>query len=555
MPRATPPPGIPVPSTGKLGSLLRVPIDYIFEVRDKNGDLSKQLAPMSLPLSPSVYQQTRNPPTKVSYTLTGTHIDRSIQKDHSILLQGQSGNKVRVGYNRDGEVIFQSGRVIFEEFDVFLENYQEYVAEKPDSCLVFRSLNEGFSYKVELVSWNWSLDASKNKFSYEWSLQLKAYAEALPSPLLSIFSPVDEVAQELADAIGVASAGVAIADNAFNNLGGALNQLLEPVRALNALGQSLQTLNDSVSGLGLFLTKGILAEFTRASDSLTKGLTELFSQPSDYSPSNTPGLAFQVAQLESARKRKAAIRALLDSITTAATAYGFAGGDPLGIDTNRMPLSSAQERRFIRENSFLGDKQVEIRKATLHTMRAGEDLRSLALRVYGDAEQWVVIADFNDMRSADIKANGSKLKVGDQIYVPSLETAADFDASVNRNSDPYLVDLLLVDGDLDILDGDFRTVRGIENLQQAINTKTRTILGETVLYPSIGLPDVVGAPVTSRLIAYLSTIVFEQVSIDPRIQSLSDIEFLVEGDSIIARFQATPVTGASFPMETIIRSA
>ena len=220
-----------------------------------------------------------------------------------------------------------------------------------------------------------------------------------------------------------------------------------------------------------------------------------------------------------------------------------------------MPLSSAQERRFIRENSFLGDKQVEIRKATLHTMRAGEDLRSLALRVYGDAEQWVVIADFNDMRSADIKANGSKLKVGDQIYVPSLETAADFDASVNRNSDPYLVDLLLVDGDLDILDGDFRTVRGIENLQQAINTKTRTILGETVLYPSIGLPDVVGAPVTSRLIAYLSTIVFEQVSIDPRIQSLSDIEFLVEGDSIIARFQATPVTGTSFPMETIIRSA
>jgi len=555
MPRATPPPGIPVPSTGRLGSLLRVPIDYIFEVRDKYGALSKQLAPMSLPLSPSVYQQTRNPPTKVSYTLTGTHIDRNTQKDHSILLQGQSGNKVRVGYNRDGEVIFQSGRVIFEEFDVFLENYQEYVAEKPDSYLVFRSLNEGFSYKVELVSWNWSLDASKNKFSYEWSLQLKAYAEALPSPLLSIFSPVDLMAQELADAIGIASAGLAVADNAFNNLGGALNQLLEPVRALNALGQSLQALNNSASGLDLFLTKGILAELTRASDSLTKGLKELLNQPTDYSPSNTPGLAFQVAQLESARKRKAAIRGLEDSITTIATAYGFAGGDPLGIDTNRMPLSSAQERRFIRENSFLGDKQVEIRKATLHTMRAGEDLRSLALRVYGDAEQWVVIADFNDMRSADIKANGSKLKVGDQIYVPSLETAADFDASVNRNSDPYLVDLLLVDGDLDILDGDFRTVRGIENLQQAINTKTRTILGETVLYPSIGLPDVVGAPVTSRLIAYLSTIVFEQVSIDPRIQSLSDIEFLVEGDSIIARFQATPVTGTSFPMETIIRSA
>lgn len=555
MPRATPPPGIPVPSTGRLASLLRVPIDYIFEVRDKNGELSKQLAPMSLPLSPSVYQQTRNPPTKVSYTLTGTHIDRNTQKDHSILLQGQSGNKVRVGYNRDGQVIFQSGRVIFEEFDVFLENYQGYVAENPDSYLVFRSLNEGFDYKVELVSWNWSLDASKNKFSYEWSLQLKAYAEAKPSQLVSIFSPVDAMAQTAADYIGLASAGFALADNAINNLGGALNQLLEPVRALNALGQSMQAFRDSAQGLNLFLTKGIAAELDRAFQSLQDGLFGAYTRSTDYSPSNTPGLAFGVAQIESARKRRGVVRDVQDSGRINATVYGLLGGSPLEIDTDRIPPSSAQERRFIRENSFLGDKQVEIRKATLHTMRAGEDLRSLALRVYGDAEQWVVIADFNDMRSADIKADGSKLKVGDQIYVPSLETAADFDASVNRNSDPYLVDLLLVDGDLDLLDGDFRTVRGVENLQQAINTKTRTILGETVLYPSIGLPDVVGAPVTSRLIAYLSTIVFEQVSIDPRIQSLSDIEFLVEGDSIIARFQATPVTGTSFPMETIIRSA
>jgi hypothetical protein len=266
MPRATPPPGIPVPSTGRLGSLLRVPIDYIFEVREKDHSLSKQIPPLSLPLTPTVYQQVRNPPTKVSYTLTGTHIDRGIQKDHVIQLQGQSGNKVRVGYNRNGEVIYQSGRVILEEFDVFLSQYQNYASVTPGAYLIFRSLQEGFHYKVELISWDWSLDANKNKFSYQWRLQLKAYAGAPPSPLEGIFSPVDEIAQEMADAVGLASAGVALADNAVNNIGAAVNQLLAPVRALNALGQSLQTTLDSTRGLGTFLTKGIAAEFERAAE-------------------------------------------------------------------------------------------------------------------------------------------------------------------------------------------------------------------------------------------------------------------------------------------------
>ena len=81
------------------------------------------------------------------------------------------------------------------------------------------------------------------------------------------------------------------------------------------------------------------------------------------------------------------------------------------------------------------------------------------------------------------------------------------------------------------------------------------MLGETILYPEIGLPDVVGAPITERLLAYLSVVIFEQVQIDPRIDSLSDVEFLVDGDNLLARFDATPREGLAFPVETVIRSA
>ena len=555
MPRATPPPGIPVPSAGRLGSLLRVPIDYIFEVREANGQLSSQIPPLSLPLAPTVYQQVRNPPTKVSYTLTGTHIDRGLQKDHVIQLQGQSGNKVRVGYNRNGEVIYQSGRVILEEFDVFLNQYQNYASVTPGAYLIFRSLQEGFHYKVELLSWDWSLDANKNKFSYQWRLQLKAYANAPASALVSIFSPVDAMVQEVADAIGLASAGVALADNAINNVGAAVNQLLAPVRALNALGQSLQTTLDSTRGLGTFLTKGISAEFERAMESLNDAFTSLYEVSSDYAASTTPGVAFGVASLESARERRAIIRQVEESRTSNLTALGFLGGAPQDIDTDRISPTTAQERRFLREAPYTGNKQIALRNSTTHTLRAGEDLRALALRVYGDSSEWTTIAAFNDMQSANIKSDGSLLKTGDVLYVPSLDDSTDYEASANRSSDPYLVDLLLVDGDLNFADGDLETVRGVENLQQAITLKTRTILGETVLYPGIGLPDVVGAPITERLLAYLSVVIFEQVQIDPRIEGLSDVEFLIEGDNLLARFDATPRTGLAFPVETVIRSA
>lgn len=555
MPRATPPPGIPVPSSGRLGSLLRVPIDYIFEVRDKNGQLSSQIPPLSLPLAPTVYQQVRNPPTKVSYTLTGTHIDRGEQKDHVIQLQGQSGNKVRVGYNRKGEVIYQSGRVILEEFDVFLEEYQNHASENPGSYLIFRSLQEGFHYKVELLSWDWSLDANKNKFSYQWRLQLKAYAEAPASALVSIFSPVDEIVQEMADLVGLVSAGVALADNAVNNTGAAVNQLLAPVRALNALGQSLQTTIDSTRGLSTFLTKGIAAEFERAMESLNDAFTSLYELPSDYAASSTSGVAFLVAELESARQRKAIIRQVEESRTSNLTALGFLGGAPQDIDTDRISPTTAQERRFLRSAPYTGNRQFALRNSTTHTLRAGEDLRALALRVYGDSSEWTTIAAFNDMQSANIKADGSLLKTGDVLYVPSLDDSTDYEASVNRSSDPYLVDLLLVDGDLSFADGDLETVRGVENLQQSITLKTRTILGETVLYPGIGLPDVIGAPITERLLAYLSVVIFEQVQIDPRIEGLSDVEFLIEGDNLLARFDATPRVGLAFPVETVIRSA
>jgi nucleoid-associated protein YgaU len=557
MPRLTPPPGtgIAVPSAGRLGSLLRVPIDYIFEVREANGQLSSQIPPLSLPLAPTVYQQVRNPPTKVSYTLTGTHIDRGLQKDHVIQLQGQSGNKVRVGYNRNGEVIYQSGRVILEEFDVFLNQYQNYASVTPGAYLIFRSLQEGFHYKVELLSWDWSLDANKNKFSYQWRLQLKAYANAPAPALVSIFHPVDEMVQKVADAIGVASAGVALADNAINNVGAAVNQLLAPVRALNALGQSLQTTLDSTRGLGTFLTKGIAAEFERAAASMSRAFTSLYEVSSDYAASTTPGVAFGVASLESARERRAIIRQVEESRTSNLTALGFLGGAPQDIDTDRISPTTAQERRFLREAPYTGNKQIALRNSTTHTLRAGEDLRALALRVYGDSSEWTTIAAFNDMQSANIKSDGSLLKTGDVLYVPSLDDSTDYEASTNRSSDPYLVDLLLVDGDLNFADGDLETVRGVENLQQAITLKTRTILGETVLYPGIGLPDVVGAPITERLLAYLSVVIFEQVQIDPRIEGLSDVEFLIEGDNLLARFDATPRTGLAFPVETVIRSA
>ena len=59
------PVSIPIPASGRLGALLRVPIDYILEVYS-GGSITQMI---TLPQTPSNYTQTRPSATIVTHTL------------------------------------------------------------------------------------------------------------------------------------------------------------------------------------------------------------------------------------------------------------------------------------------------------------------------------------------------------------------------------------------------------------------------------------------------------------------------------------------------------
>ena len=103
--KTTSPPSIPIPASGRLGSLLRVPVDYLLEVYRGN-----QITTMiALPNTPNAVTQTRNHATELTHTLGD--VVRELSQNHrtDIQLRGVSGYAQRTGQTRDGGVVV-SGR-------------------------------------------------------------------------------------------------------------------------------------------------------------------------------------------------------------------------------------------------------------------------------------------------------------------------------------------------------------------------------------------------------------------------------------------------------------
>ena len=91
------PKGVSVPKTGRLGTLFKVPIDYILET--SKGDM------ITLPNKPTMYMQSRPSASLITYTLNSYVKENTPYRNTHIELRGSSGYMERTGYNRQGDVI------------------------------------------------------------------------------------------------------------------------------------------------------------------------------------------------------------------------------------------------------------------------------------------------------------------------------------------------------------------------------------------------------------------------------------------------------------------
>lgn len=187
-------------------------------------------------------------------------------------------------------------------------------------------------------------------------------------------------------------------------------------------------------------------------------------------------------------------------------------------------------------------------------IRYGDDLRRIALRELGSADQWRDLITINGLVhpyiTTDPDLAGPKvLLVGGQIKVPapsSYATAADDPDRV------YGVDLDLTDGRLSNAGADLATIGGAANLKQAYKNRIDTHPGDLQFHDDYGcrvheLKGEKNAPIAATLGGdYVSSALQD----DPRTQSVPSATVQVVADALAINATVEPVSGSSVDIQT-----
>lgn len=533
---STIPASIPVPNSGRLGSLLRVPIDYVLEVYEND----RLQSAVTLPNSPREYEQKRPSATIVTHTLNDVVREFSENHHTTLSLRGVSGYTARLGHTRDGGVSSLLGPTILREFDIFLDEYQKLAAKKGglNVYMVFRALNEEVAYRVEPMNWEWSEAADTSRFSYNWSLELEAYAPAPPAPAQDILSPVTAALRTAQDQINRVAGAVELGAAAANNLRGELSEATNTLRSVGRVATALSNVVAQADNLVTFVTDTLpstlvteAGRFARAWEDAEELAGRLVADPL--------GEWDQVGENLARTFGYTATTAPIE----ATNAAGLLRCSPQSVrSSDQDPSTTTYSEQGALRNTNL-------RSSTAYIWRAGDTLQSLALRAYGDSSRWSEIADFNGLRSARQWGDGTPIAVGDTLAVPQ---EVEFETRGSVANDPFGTDIALDLSlrDIGFEDNDLALKRGRQNLEQAVALRMLTEQGEAYIMPAYGLPVRVGGTNTARELAYLASHVRDQLLRDSRVRDVRDVSVLVDGDTLAVSVSLSPVSGDAIDLVT-----
>lgn len=168
----------------------------------------------------------------------------------------------------------------------------------------------------------------------------------------------------------------------------------------------------------------------------------------------------------------------------------------------------------------------------------------IALRVFGSRTMWLRIVRANDMLDARTKRDGTTLLIGDRILVPSA-----IGVSKNQVNDIYGTDIAIgQDGDF-VLSGttDIAVVTGIDNVDQNLTHRFKTVKGENKAFPEFGLPKIIGTIATSDLSGQVMSAVKQQTVRDHRVSGISQMSVSREGGTVTVDMGVEIVANAVMP--------
>lgn len=531
---STAPASISTHNSGRFGSLLRVPIDYVLEVYD-NGILASAV---TLPNAPTEYEQKRPSATIITHTLNDVVREHTENHVTQIMLKGVTGYAPRLGHTRDGGVSSLLGPKILSEFDIFLNEYQKLCAEKGgrNVYMAFRALNEGAAFRVEPTNWEWSESAGGARFSYNWTLELEAYGPAPANPKTDILSPVTDALRIAQDQINRAAGAVEIGAAALQNIRGELGEVTNTLRSVGRVATALQNVIGEVDGLRTFMTHTLPSTLVTEAQRFSRAWE-------DYNELH------EAAAEDWSSIKDALLRAVGYGAETvkynATTAAGLLGVSPETLRATLLEVLASTLLHSEQGSTTNG----AYRAYAQYTWRAGDSLQSLALRAYGDASRWAEIAEFNGLRSPRQWGDGAPIMVGDTINVPQ-EMEVETRGTVR--GDLFGTDLAFdfKSKDIMLVDNDIKLTSGRYNLEQALALRMLTEQGESYIMPDYGLPVRVGGTAADREVAYLASHVRDQLVRDSRVRDVRDVSVLVEGDALAVSVSLSPVSGDAITLVT-----
>jgi len=229
----------------------------------------------------------------------------------------------------------------------------------------------------------------------------------------------------------------------------------------------------------------------------------------------------------------------------------FGGNYRAGDATRRDDVGDQQPN--LKTGRYQGYREVRVKE--------GDTIESIAIRHTGRVSAWQDIAVANQLRppfiSNSVRVPGT-LMVGDPIVVPRAgptaappiihtgnPAAGGSHAETLLGRDFRLVQLAsgkwgwIIDtghGSVDI-----QTVLGVQNLTQALGVRCRTEKGSDLTFPSVGIARMVGNKPIGDNWREARFSLQTQVLADPRIKSISGMNFSIEADVLTVEVNAIPI--------------
>lgn len=154
----------------------------------------------------------------------------------------------------------------------------------------------------------------------------------------------------------------------------------------------------------------------------------------------------------------------------------------------------------------------------------------LAEDYYGDSSLSYLLATYNNMES------DKPLTAGQKVLIPHLDFAQNQNGEnevYNKpdEKDNYGKDLIILEGDFTVSNGDLKLVGGTDNLQQALLNRYATLIGARIRVEAYGIQASIGDAVKATS-ALIQASVHQTTIEDPRVESVEDIKFEGIGDKL-----------------------